>query len=68
MNPISASSIGRARTVLVFGAGEAATAVVSTVVVRVRRDIGRERLLFTGPAAYEPKLISHLGQTVLPRC
>ena len=66
MNAIPTTSIGRARAVLVFGAGEAATAAVSAVVARVRRGAGRDRLLFTGPAVYEQKLISHLRQTVLP--
>lgn len=66
MNAIPTTSTGRARTVLVFGAGEAATAAVSTVVARVQRGAGRDRLLFTGPAVYEQKLISHLRQTVLP--
>ena len=66
MNPTPTSSIGRARTVLVFGAGDATTAAVSTVVARVRRDVGGERLLFTGPALFLQKLIVHLGQTVLP--
>ena len=60
------SSIGRARTVLVFGAGDAATASVSTVVARVRRDSRRRRLQFTGTVVYEHKLATHLGQTVLP--
>ena len=59
-------SVGRARTVLAFGEGDAATAVVSTVLSRVRRSPEGGRLLFTGPATFEAKVISHLAQTVLP--
>jgi hypothetical protein len=60
------TSVGRARTVLVFGEGDAARAVVSTVLARVRRNLDDSRLLFTGTAVFDAKVIAHLTETVLP--
>ncbi len=60
------TSIGRARTVLVFAEGVAVTAVVSTVLARVRRSAEGGRLVFAGPVTFEPKVLAHLAQTVLP--
>ena len=60
------TSGGRARTVLVFGEGDTATAVVSTMLARVRRNLDGSRLLFTGPSVFEANVIAHLAETVLP--
>ena len=55
--------IGRARTVLLFGRGDAARAVVSTVVARASRCRGRG-LTFSGPAAFEAHAAEHLDAVV----
>jgi len=60
------SVIGRARTVLVFGQGDDAKAVVSTVVARVPRRAGRKRLIFSGRAIFASQVIQHLTEDVLP--
>ena len=60
------TSVGRARTVLVFGEGDATCAVVSTVLARVRRDREGSRLLFAGPSVFDAEVIDHLVETVLP--
>ena len=57
--------IGRAKTVLVFGQGDAATAVVSSILASVRRDSSRKRLVFSGPAFFEPAVSNHISETVL---
>ena len=57
--------IGRAKTVLVFGHGDSATAAVSAVVARIRRKAGRGRLAFKGPADFDPPARKHLCETVL---
>jgi hypothetical protein len=57
--------IGRAKTVLVFGQGDAATAVVSSILARVRRDSSRKRLVFRGSADFGPEVSKHLSETVL---
>ena len=59
-------SIGRARTALVYGSGKASQAVISTVIGRIRRSLGKGRLTFTGPAVFDDRATLHLGQTVLP--
>ena len=57
---------GRAKTLLVFGDGDGARAVISTVVVRTR-DEGRDASVrFTGPVAFEESSVRHLSETVLP--
>ena len=60
------SYAGRANTVLVFGHGDGATAVISTVVVRVREKKRGKRVRFTGPATFEKKTAEHIIEVVLP--
>jgi len=57
---------GRANTVLVFGHGDGVTAVISTVVARVREKKRGKRLRFTGPATFEKKTAEHVIEVVLP--
>jgi len=65
-DPDRSTRIGRARTVLVFAAGQAARATVSSIVARVRRPFGRRRrLVFRGPAGFAPEAAAHLRDTVL---
>lgn len=64
MNNIT-QKVGRARTVLVFGEGDAAKAVVCALVARTRRRSGRNRLSFTGAAGFGEDAARHLRQTVL---
>lgn len=56
--------IGKAKTVLVFGRAPSARAVLSSVVVRARRQV-RPRLLFRGPVRPDAALGEHLSQVVL---
>lgn len=65
MRKTSSETTGRARTVLVFGKGPAARAVVTAVVVKLRRKTTNRRLTVTGSVAFEPRVISHLIDTVL---
>jgi hypothetical protein len=57
---------GRANTVLVFGQGEGAKAVISTVVARVHGKDSGERIRFTGSATFEKKTAEHILGVVLP--
>lgn len=59
-------NIGRAKTVLVFGEGPDARAVVSAVVARVRSDSQPERLWVTGPVRLHPTTLDHLQQILIP--
>ena len=65
MTQTPTETIGRAKAVLVFGTGSAAKAVVTSVVVRLRRRSERGRLLPTGSVVFEPSLLDHLVDTVL---
>ena len=60
------ATIGRAKTVLVFGQGQSAKAVVTTIIAKLRRRSGRKRLCFAGPVVFGAELIEHLRHTVLP--
>ena len=59
------TAIGRARTVLVLGQGDAARAAVSVVVARARRTAACGRLNLRGPAVFEEQAATHLRATVL---
>ena len=60
------STVGSARTVLVFGHGSASKATTATVVVRVkRRAITKRRLSFAGPVRFDPKIRRHIREIVL---
>jgi hypothetical protein len=58
-------AIGRANTVLVFGEGQAATAVLSSVTACAHRSRGRRELAVVGPVQLEAALAEHLRTTVL---
>ena len=60
------ATIGRARTVLTFGQGDTVKAVVSTVVVALRRSTNHKRLVFVGPATFDSQVIDHLCEIVQP--
>lgn len=60
------SQAGRANTVLVFGHGDGAKAVISTVVARIREKGRGKRVRFTGPATFERKTAEHIAGVVLP--
>ena len=66
MTAVTTATTGRAKTVLVFGQGQGATAVVSAIVAQVRNDRRRTRLLVTGPAAMETAALKHLRQIIVP--
>jgi len=57
--------VGRVKSVLVFGKGDDARAVVTDVLARVRRRAGQRRLVFTGPVTFEPHITKHLSEDVL---
>jgi len=56
---------GRVRTVLVFGRGDSAEAVLATVVARTRKT-GRRRLRTGGAARFGRAVVRHIKDTVLP--
>ena len=62
----SATAIGRAKTALVFGRAETALAIISTVVVHIRRDSKTPRIRFVGPVAFADATIHHISDTILP--
>jgi hypothetical protein len=62
----TSSCAGRVNTVLVFGHGDGATAVISTIVARVRDKKRGKRARFTGPATFEKKTTEHVLEVVLP--
>ena len=60
------TTTGRARTILVFGEGDTASAVVSSVIARLHRGTSRSRLVFTGSVGFNSETIRHLNETVVP--
>lgn len=60
------ATLGRAKTVLVFGEAGAEKAVVSAITARLCRSASRNRLDFRGPAVLTPSLLQHLRENVLP--
>ena len=61
----TSSYTGRANTVLVFGHGNSAKAVITTVVAHVRDKESGERVRFVGPAIFEGKTAKHIVEVVL---
>lgn len=59
-------STGKAKTVLVFGEGEDAVAVTSSVIVRAYDERQGHRLAFTGTATFDGKIVKHFSDVVLP--
>jgi len=62
----AATSIGRTRTVLVFGAGNDARAVISSVVAHRKDHANSERISLAGPVAFEKSVIEHIRDILLP--
>lgn len=58
-------TIGRARTVLVFGQGAAATATTATVLARTCRPAGGRQLRFAGVGRFDRQARQHLSRNVL---
>jgi len=63
---MSSRACGRVKSVLVFGSGETARAVVATIAARRRLDSSRSRLRMKGPALFTAETRRHLASTVLP--
>jgi hypothetical protein len=63
---IESLQAGRANTVLVFGQGDSATAVISTVIALVRKNAPGKRIRFIGPVIFEKKTAEHIEEVVLP--
>jgi hypothetical protein len=59
-------SVGQAKTVLVFGAGEEATAVISTIRARTTHGNTQVPLRFAGPVAFDAQTIEHARTVLLP--
>ena len=57
---------GRANTVLLFEQGTHPSAIVSSVIVRVREETDGERIRFGGPATFNTKSARHIIKTILP--
>ena len=65
-NTENASFIGRAKTVLVYNQGRDALAFISYVVVRASDDNRRGRIHFVGPVSFDPIIVDHIGDIILP--
>ena len=63
---IYAQTMGRAKTVLVFGQGEQAKAVLSAIVVCTLDETGTDRLSFTGPVGFADSVRDHIAEIILP--
>lgn len=59
-------STGRVRMVLVFGKGDDARAVISTVVVQTQDFNTGERIRFVGPVTLEQPTARHVGDLLVP--
>ena len=59
-------TIGRAKTVLVFGSGMDAHAVITAVVAQVRQDASGKRVHFAGPVEFEPRTVRQISEVILP--
>ena len=57
---------GRANMVMTLSSGEDATAVISSVVARVRNNEIDDRICFTGPATFDEKAVRHIVDVALP--
>ena len=67
MNKINSqtSLFGRANTILVFGNGDAGTAVTSSIIAHVHTHRQQERIRFVGPATFLAKTATHIKEVVL---
>jgi len=63
--PGKKSLVGKAKTVLLFGRGEHAIAVISEVVAYVREQGGGKLLQYPGPVTFSEKTVRHLEEVVL---
>ena len=63
---LTATSIGRARTVLVLGADENAKAVISSVVADTRDETKSKRISFVGDVVFKNSAIEHVEDVLIP--
>ena len=61
-----AHTIGRAKTVLVFGGPDSQKAVISAILARQLEAPGKNRLRFAGAVKFSRSVKSHFRQTILP--
>ena len=60
------TTIGRARTALVFGQGDDAQAVITAVLASVRDDTSPKRLRVSGPVVFVRPVVRHIEEVILP--
>ena len=58
--------IGRAKAALVFGDGDEARAVISTVVARTPARASGQHIRFVGPGVFDEEAAEHILDVVLP--
>jgi|APSaa5957512622_1039677.scaffolds.fasta_scaffold24816_1 hypothetical protein len=63
--PSERSFAGKANTVLLFGHGENATAVISTVLAHVHEQSHGKPLHYSGPVRFTDKTVEHVEEVVL---
>ena len=61
-----AASTGRARTVLVFGEGSDAKAIISSVIAHTKDSTDGERISFAGPVTFDATTVSHVKDILIP--
>lgn len=59
-------SIGRAKTVLVFGQGSGQKAVISAILARLAEPAAGERVQFVGPVEFSRPVQKHVRDTIVP--
>jgi len=59
-------TIGRANTVLVFGSGENAKALISAIIAKSLPETNTNRIEFKGPAQFSDKTKAHILETIVP--
>ena len=62
----AATSTGRARTVLAFGGGSNARAVISSVVAHTKDHTNSQHISLAGAATFEKSVIEHIGDILVP--
>lgn len=59
-------SVGRAKTVLVFGQGSGQKAVISAILARLAERAAGERVRFVGPVEFSRSVQRHVRDTIVP--
>jgi len=57
---------GWSKTVLVFGQGENARAVISPIGAHIHEISSEERLVIRGPVSFASKTLKHINEVILP--